>query len=277
MLKRNIRTLGPKGAELIHALVQKNKMLFTIAEAMKVTGNSYNATEGLIRHLRDKNWLMSIKNGKYVIVPLEAGMDDFNSYNWFVIARELIGKENYYISHYSAMSIHNMITQPLSIVYVVSPVRHREKKVGIIRFKFVYTEKQKIWGTASEWVTPQERVQVSNIERTIIDCLHIPEYCGGISEIAKGIWMSRDNIDYKKLYSYTNKFKKIVVSKRLGFILETYGINKENIITLLNKDVKKHESYPLLDPVLPDAGKYNKNWHLRINLNPEELKAIIQT
>lgn len=272
-----MRTLGPKGAELIHALVQKNKMLFTIVEAMKVTGSSYNATEGLIRHLRSKNWLMPIKNGKYAIVPLESGMDDFNSYNWFVIARELISPGDYYISHYSAMSIHNMVTQPLNTVYIASPLRHRGRKVGLIRFKFIYIMKRKVWGITSEWVTPQEQVKVSDLERTIIDCLYIPEYCGGISEIAKGIWMTRDKIDYKKLYKYASKFKKTVVSKRLGFILETYGIRKENIVTLLDKDVEKHKSYPLLDPVLPDMGKYNKKWHLKINLNPEELKAIIQT
>lgn len=272
-----MRTLGPIGTKLIHKLAGKGQVLFTLEDAMKITGNGYITTKQLIWSLTNKNWIMRIKRGSYVILPLETGMENFNPYNWFVIARELIQPEPYYISYYSAMSIHNMVTQPLNTVYIVSPLRRRDKNIGATKFKFVYAKKERLWGFTKEWVTAQEQVQVSDLERTIIDCLYMPEYCGGISEIAKGIWITKDSVNYKKLYEYTDKFKKTVVAKRLGFILETYGIDKDNIIALLHNEVKKHRSYPLLDPVLPDEGKYIKHWGLKVNLSPAELKAVVQT
>jgi predicted transcriptional regulator of viral defense system len=273
-----MRTLGPKGAKLIHSLVSSNKMLFTIRDAMEITGNSYKATEELLRRLLDRRWLTSIKNGKYAVLPLETGMTGFNPYNWFVIARELVDPELYYVSYYSAMSIHNMITQPLNTIYIASPVRRRNTNIAeAARVKFVYTNQSRFWGIVDNWVTSQDQVRVSDLERTIIDCLWIPKYCGGISEIAKGIWMRRDDIDYVKLYEYANRFAKTVVSKRLGFVLETYEIDKDGIVALLRKDSEKHKSYPVLDPLLPPEGKYRKSWYLKININPEELRAVVRT
>ena len=272
-----VRTLGTKGTKLIHTLAKENNLLFSIKDAMKITRSTYKTTEELIRHLLNKNWLMSIKNGKYAILPLEAGMENVNPYNWFVIARELISPNPYYISYYSAMSIHNMITQPLRVVYIASPHRYRDKNIGTTRFKFVYTKEEKLWGISKEWVTHQEQVDVSNLERTIIDCLYIPEYCGGVSEIAKGIWITRNKIDYKKLYDYACRFNKNVIIKRLGFILENYEIDTENIIMLLNKRAQERNSYPLFDPMFPDEGEYIKKWRLKVNLKPSELKAIVRT
>lgn len=276
-MKKKMRTLGRVNTKIVHTLASNNQVIFTLRDAMKITGTGYDATKWMVWDLERKNWIVRIKRGKYAILPLEAGMEGYNPYNWFIIARELAHPKPYYISHYSAMSIHNMVTQPLSVVYLTYPIMRRPRNIGGARFRFIWTKNEKFWGVTKEWVTAQEQVQVSDLERTIIDCLHLPKYAGGISEIAKGIWMVRNNIDYKKLYEYTCRFKKTVVSKRLGFILETYEIDRENIITLLHNNSEKHKSYPLLDPVLPDEGKYSKHWYLKINLNPEELKAVIRT
>jgi len=40
-------------------------------------------------------------------------------------------------------------------------------------------------------VTKQENVRVSDPERTIIDGLKQPQYSGRVTEVAKGLWMSR--------------------------------------------------------------------------------------
>ncbi len=38
-----------------------------------------------------------------------------------------------------------------------------------------------------------------------------------------------------------------------------------------------NERYALLDPTLPATGPYRVRWRLRVNLVPEELKAIVWT
>lgn len=63
--------------------------------------------------------------------------------------------------------------------------------------------------------------------------------------------------------------------KRLGFLLETYEVDKS--IEFLTDFIKDSKSYALLDPTLPNQGKYYKHWRLRINIEPKELKTIIKT
>jgi predicted transcriptional regulator of viral defense system len=44
------------------------------------------------------------------------------------------------------------------------------------------------------WVTKQESIETSDLERTILDGLRHPEYCGGITDVAKGLWMRHDDV-----------------------------------------------------------------------------------
>ena len=36
-------------------------------------------------------------------------------------------------------------------------------------------------------------------------------------------------------------------------------------------------AYPLLDPAMPPQGKHAARWHLRLNVDPEEFRAVIGT
>jgi hypothetical protein len=41
------------------------------------------------------------------------------------------------------------------------------------------------FGSANHWVTKQEAIEISDLERTVLDGLRHPEYCGGITDVAK--------------------------------------------------------------------------------------------
>ena len=112
------------------------------------------------------------------------------------------------------------------------------------------------------------------MEKTILDCLLHPEYCGGIIEIATGIYLVRNKINYKKLFQYVEKYNKNVVAKRLGYILEILGIGNKEISRDLRKYVK--ERYDLFDPHLPKKNLNKNDWRLIDNISPEQIKKIIR-
>jgi predicted transcriptional regulator of viral defense system len=271
------RTLGQIGSKLIMSLKVENKNIFSLKDAQEITGTGYKATRLLLNELAKKNWLIRLKKGKYLIVPLEAGLSGEYMENWYVVARELIKPHPYFISHYSAMDIHNMVTQPTRMVYISTPVRRKNREISGAEYRFIYTRQENYWGITKEWVTPQQQVEVSDLERTIVDCLYVPRLCGGISEIAKGIWIAKDKVNYEKLTRYVERFGKKVVAKRLGLILEVYGLGTMDITEQLQDYIEDSNSYALFDPLLPDQGKYLTRWRLRVNLEPEELKSIIRT
>lgn len=273
----SIGTLGPVSANLIRELKKKNQDIFGTSEAQKITGLTPNATTDLLSELVKRKVITRLKPGKYLILPLEVSLSGEYIESWYVVAAELIKPHPYYICYYSAMALHNMITQPILTIYISTPARRQKRRLGGGEFRFIYVKKGNIWGTKKEWVTKEKQIIVSDLERTIIDSLLRPDLCGGITEVAKGIWRRRLDIDYQKLIQYTQKIKVKAVAKRLGFLLETYELNPDGILNKLRAQVKPNRSYVLLDPLLPKKGRFLSRWRLLINTPLEELKQVIRT
>ena len=274
LMKKFSKSLGNTEARLLSSLAAQGKTVFILPEAQETAGVSDYAIRLILSGLVKKKWLIRLTKGKYLIVPFEAGEEGEHTENWFVIAKNLIEPKPYYLSHYSALDIHEMLTQPALTVYISTPVRRIPKKILGATFTFIYTKTNSLWGLEDNWVTPSQKVRVSDLERTIIDCLDRPDLCGGISEVAKGIWSKRNDINYHKLVDYALKYHKKSVIKRLGFILETFSLSKESL-PRLQKEITK--SYTLLDPSLPASGKFKSMWKVRANYEPEELVEITKT
>lgn len=271
------KTLGPVSANLISSLYDRGKTIFTIRDVENITGLRSNAARDFISKLVKREVLSRIKPGKYIIIPQEIVENTTYIGEWYIVAREIVNSPDYYISHYSAMDIYNMLTHPLTKVFLTTPKQQykKQKIVGNTTFEFIYTDKKYIWGVKNFWVTKSEQVRVSDIERTIIDCLYRPQYCGGILEIAKGLYIQKEKIDFDKLFNYVLRFNKIVVIKRLGYILENLNLN--NRIHLNRLRTKINNKYYVLDPLLTTDETFKNSWKFIANIGPEELKNATKT
>jgi hypothetical protein len=115
---------------------------------------------------------------------------------------------------------------------------------------------------------------ISDLEKTLVDCLFKPNYAGGIVEVAKAIFIAKDKINFDKLLEYTEKFDSQAVTKRLGFILELLELDSECIEKL--KKLKR-DSYVLLDTELPKSGKFISRWAIQQNMDTETILSSIYT
>lgn len=269
------KALGEAEARFLTALASSDRTIFTTADARRASGKSVPATNSLVSGLLKKKWLMRLNRGVYLIVPLSAGEAAEYSENWYVVARHLIEPAPYYLSHFSALEIHEMTTQPVLTVYIATPVRRITKEIAGATYRFVMVGPDDLWGAEEVWVTPSERVKVSDLERTILDCLDRPDLSGGIIEVARGLWTVRDRIDLPKLVQYTARLGRKSVAKRLGFVLDTFGLGGPEAQAGLRGLVT--ESYALLDPTLPATGRYIGKWRVRANIDTDELKSATTT
>ena len=114
----------------------------------------------------------------------------------------------------------------------------------------------------------------SDLEKTFIDCLFKPDYAGGIVEVAKAIYASKEKINFETLLNYAKKFDSQAVIKRLGFLLELLEINS-GIIDDLQK--LKTASYVVLDTELPKTGRRICRWSIQQNLETETIKTALFT
>ncbi|MBN2550768.1 MAG: hypothetical protein JXB15_16510 [Anaerolineales bacterium] len=269
------KNLGVESARLLTTLAGQGQIIFTVDAAMQVYGKSYSATVQTLRRLDRAGWLVRLNAGKYAIVPLEAGEEALPTANHLVIARELVDGVPYYISHDSALEVHNMLTRPVTAVTVTTSRRLLNRVVLHVPYQFVIAKPEALWGFAPIWVMPDEQVQVSDFERTILDGLARPDLCAGVSEVATGLWMRKDDLDWDKLVAYAHRLNNRAAARRLGYLLELYDLATESIRNGLRDMVGSN--YALLDPLLPAEGRRLARWRLRINLNPENLKGIVST
>ncbi|PIU56271.1 MAG: hypothetical protein COS89_06200 [Deltaproteobacteria bacterium CG07_land_8_20_14_0_80_38_7] len=271
------KTLGKLSARLIHSLYDNNKTIFTIKDMVGITGLSEKAASDFAGKLIRRQIISRIKAGKYIIIPQELGETDTYTGDWNVIAREISNDPGYYLSYYSAMSVHNMVTHPILKIYISSPKQARRKKriVGNASYEYIYISRNKIWGVKNTWVTKSEQVRVSDIERTVIDCLSRPELCGGVVETAAGIWIQKDQIDFAKLYDYLLKFNSYVVIKRFGYITECLGLQGREYLDKLREKI--NDKYYILDPMVDNKKTYSNSWKLIANISREEIADTAKT
>jgi predicted transcriptional regulator of viral defense system len=266
--------------------IQSNKLLsffndhykncFTYPEAIKALPlSSGSAIKQLLSDMTKRGLLMRLKKGLYYIIPYEQDSETFMP-DWHLIAEHLVNDAEHYIGYYSAMQIHNLITQPSfkEQIVVSQQIRPSSIKIKDVLFQFIYHNENHFFGTRKIWVDSFHKVTCSDLEKTIIDCLFKPDYAGGIAEIAKALYISKDIIRYDILYEYAVKFNSQAVIKRLGFLLDLLEIENEIIERL---QILRTKSYVLLDTELPKTGKMVSRWSIQQNLETETIKSAIIT
>jgi len=268
------RTLGKVSAYLISKLYEEDKPIFNISDARNILNKAYNETTDLLSELTKRKVITRLKHGKFLIIPQEVGNIDNYSGNLLVAASEVVNSPDYYIGFYSAMNHWGMLTQPLLKVFVASPKRQVVPMQLKDHLIFIYIKEKFIWGITEEWVTQTRKVRMSDLEKTILDSLLYPQHCGGITEIAKVIWITRNKIEYDKLGEYVNKYDKNVIAKRLGYILEILEINNHPLILNLKQYVK--DRYDLFDPTMLKEIKNKNSWRLIDNVGKNQILNIIK-
>lgn len=273
--KERFKTLGPRAAYLVGRLYEKGKPVFSNADAMEITGLQPKSARNFVASLVKRGVATRIKPGLFILVPYELGFEREYMGNPYIVARELAGRQKYYISHASAMDIHQMVTQPQFKIFVSVARSIRSRMVLGTEYYFVRCRPGHFFGIEKHWATKTDSVLVSDPERTVFDCLKLPQHCGGLSEVAKGLWIKKHELDLDRLIQYAVEFDVGAVIRRLGFLLETFQVASDSQVFSLQQRLTK--SYALLDPVLPDEGRYLARWRLRLNMEPDELLALVRT
>ncbi|MFN5427855.1 MAG: transcriptional regulator [Bacteroidota bacterium] len=268
--------ISTRSNELLTYMNGQNRNCFDYFLAHKALPNSKpSAVRELLSDMTRRGLLMRLKEGVYYIIPYEQNAEAFMP-QWHLIAEYLVHGAEHYIGYYSALQIHNLITQPsLKEQIVVSKqIRPSEIKIKKVPFQFIYHNEKHFFGSKKIWIDNFNKVRCSDLEKTFIDCLFKPDYAGGIVEVAKAIYTSKDKIKYDTLLGYAKIFDSQAVIKRLGFLLEILNI-KTQIIQDLQQ--MKTASYVLLDTELPKTGRRISRWRIQQNLDVETIKSAIDT
>ena len=270
------RTLGPTEARLLNQLAADGHVIFSTTQARVALGKGRNINK-LLYHLARKRWLLRLERGKYLILPLEAGMEGLYSVHEFVVAAHLV--QPYAIAYASALSFHALSNLMPHTVFVATTRRKVEVSVEELglRFQFVTLASHKFFGLQTVTIEDQP-VRITTPSKTLVDGLDRPDLCGGIVELVKGLsrYAGADadaSTDsgrrWAQLTADAQQLGNRTVFKRLGYLAQVLGLDAGEWIDRWRVEISSGET--LLDPRYGYRGSYHSEWNLRLNVNEEQL------
>jgi len=261
-------TLGPNETKLLFELEEEGRTTFDFGDVMRITGLGRADAWQVVYRLSRKKRIARVERGKYVLVPARAGVEGDWSESLFLIIPRLINE--YYVGFWTAMNHWGMTEQIPNTVFVATPKRKRHVKYGGQMLRFITISKKKFFGFTQERID-KKQFNISTREKTVADALIFPEYCGGLSEVTKAIWNSRNELDWKKVIECIKKMDVDVALRRLGHILRILRTAPEVSRPLAKR---KWYGFRFLDPTGPKRGlAYSKEFGLIINVPDRELTS----
>lgn len=177
--------LGPQETKLLFSLEKKEISVFTAGDAKEILGTGQAACS-VLSGLHRKGRVRRISRGKYMLVPAHAGPDGHWSEYYGAVVPALA--DEYYVGFATAMKFWDMTEQITRTVFVATPKRKKNPVVEFAhsRYQFVTLAKKRFFGIVK--APGSYKFNISSVEKTIVDGLTYPRYCGGMPEVAKAMW-----------------------------------------------------------------------------------------
>ena len=175
----------------------------------------------ILSRLENQGFIERIEKGKYLIIPLSGEKGKYTLHE-FVIGSYLV--KPYAISYWSALHFYGFTEQIPSTVFVQTTARKKKSLLEIfgVKYRIVRVKQEKFYGLRKEWIE-ETPVNITDKEKTIIDCLDKPKYAGGIIEVAKAL--KTGSLNYQQLNTYALQIDNYSVVRRLGYLCERMDID----------------------------------------------------
>ncbi len=236
------------------------------SDAYKLIPNKKTARQILFR-LKNKGFIRQVRRGLFAIVPAQMIGKEF-SVDRFLVASQLT--RPYFISHHTALEIHGVAESYLNIAYISTnkisrPLEFQNISYKIINTKHMFGIEQVPRGTLE--------INVSDRERTVLDCIRKIEYAGGVEELAKSI-SAFPGLNYKKLLEYLGLFQEKSMFHRTGFILDSLK-SELNVPRDFLDSIKENLSKRTYYLHHGTRGVYKKEWNIIVPENIEEMMKVV--
>ncbi len=261
------------GIELVRLLAAEGDQVFSTDRARELgprVGLKDAYLWEALYHLRRNGWIVALRRGLYALTSTVPGVTPAHE---FEIAMALVDPAA--ISHWSALHHHGLTEQAPRKVFVLTTTdasvpRTRGAKakkdrqgfpVGDTTYQFVQVKPERFFGTDKVWIG-EARVTITDPERTLLDGLTMPQYCGDFAEVLHAVEVRGTDLNLRRIIEYALKLD-AATAKRLGWVLEHQGVDSSELERLASFPIK---GYRKLDPTGPRKGPCNARWMIQENL-----------
>jgi len=190
--------------------------IFSVNNAAKIISKSNKYTSLFLSKCKG---LEHIERGHYALKNADI----------YQIASNIITPS--YLSIISAFRYYNAITQIPRIVYVIASKQHKTIRFNGYLIKFIKLKRNLVFG-----YNRIDGAFIAEIEKSIVDALYLNIDFNYIKEAYEN---EIDHIRIKKLVKYALFMHSNALISRLGFLLESLGIENEYIDILQEEYISK--------------------------------------
>jgi predicted transcriptional regulator of viral defense system len=237
--------------KLILANLRKTGLnFFTISDICSLFDISNNYASQMAYQLKMDKKIEEIEKGKYTL-PEGA------QYPYLIASKTV---QPSYISFETALSVYRTkLISDSETYYVATPKRKRPIVFKKYNFKYITLKPYKFFGFCQLNIDGN-RVTMAELEKAILDCLEETDYGPDLvkfKEIVKDLFAY---ISIKKLIKYALRCQNKSLLARLGYLLESIGVD----ITVKEKYLPK--DYVKFDPAGDRQGKWIAKWNIIDNI-----------
>lgn len=207
-----------------------------------------------LRRMQVDNRIKKIKRDVYSIVDPTIGSEYADKY---MIASAIT--KSSYVAYHSALEYHGIANQVYNCIYVAG-----EQRFASFDFKgvgYIYTKSPGISAGVMH-IDKGCDLKVTDLERTLIDCINNLSLAGGIEEIIKAL----DSVSFiyeNKLIEYLDCYNTSILYRKVGYLLSHYQRKLDlsnNFFNHCKKRVDENIYYFLKNENIEK--KLNKTWNL---------------
>ncbi len=177
----------------------------------------------------------------------------------FISAMALVDPDQSYLGFYTALHHHALVVRPASTVFVATATRRRSRVIGGTEIRFVAVGGNRIFGIERA----RDNLPWSDPERTLVDGLARPEYCGQMDVVVSAFHRLGSDLDVDRLRSYVEVYGVATVAKRAEYIMERLHIADGGPPPLA---AARQRRSILLDPHGPPEGTLAARWEIIDNV-----------
>jgi predicted transcriptional regulator of viral defense system len=262
--------ISPTGRAELTTILGSGRRFVTPSDLVEVLGVDAQTAAKKLSRWAAEGWLRRARRGLYIPVPVDATDPTSWSEDALIVAAAVWSP--CYFTGWTAANHWALTDQVFRTTVLKTTGRVRASSVGLLDHDYLVTHvfpETMEWGMKTEW-RGEFRLQIADPARTVIDILDAPGLGGGIRHGAEILAAYLDDHDPATLIEYGDRLGNRAVFKRLGYIVEVLGQDRDGLIEACRRRVSAGIS--LLDPDGPPDGRRVAKWGLRINvqLAPEE-------
>ena len=259
--------ISRSGREELAAVTSRGRRLVTVDDV--VDGLRLGRTEAAKKLARwtEQGWLRRVRRGLYIPIPVDVEQPDLWSEDPLVLAHAVWSP--CYFTGWTAASHWGLTEQIFRTTVVKTSRRVRDANQRLLDHDYLIghtSDSVMGWGMRTVW-RREQRVNMADESRTVVDILDDPGIGGGIRHVAEILSAYMADFGGDQLVDYAERLGNRTVFKRLGYLIEAVGIPDDDLVAACRGRISGGVS--LLDPGASDTGPRIGEWGLRANVRVE--------